>query len=112
MSLYTRVSVEPHSSIVCKQTTHFATLLPFLESRGHVAEYSTPQWGQKKVPPSGRRRRTLPAGRAAAPPRSVNNSRRFIGDPQTNAGYGCRGFCLEFFCSLPTSIAFRGPSCR
>src|SRR5207244_5779536 len=36
-----------------------------------LSEYSAPQWGQKKVPPSGRRRRTLPAGRAAAPPRRV-----------------------------------------
>src|SRR5207302_11346329 len=78
-----RISVESLSSIVCKQTTHFATLLPILESCGHVTEYSAPQWGQKKVPSSGRRRRTLPGGRAATPPRSVNNSRRFIGGPPT-----------------------------
>jgi len=52
-------------------------LLPILESRGRVTEYSAPQWGQKKVPLSGRRRWTLPEGRAAAPPNNVMNSRRF-----------------------------------
>src|ERR1019366_1704269 len=45
--------------MVCKQTTHFeklvriGILLPVLESRDCVTEYSAPQLGQKKVLPSG-----------------------------------------------------------
>ena len=40
--------------MVCLQTTHCAILLSLLgDGRGRLTEYSAPQWGQKKVPPSG-----------------------------------------------------------
>jgi hypothetical protein len=40
--------------MVCLQTTHCAILLSLLAGgRERVTEYSAPQWGQKKVPPSG-----------------------------------------------------------
>jgi hypothetical protein len=38
--------------MTCRQTTHFPILLSLSESGEYVTEYSAPQWGQKKVPPS------------------------------------------------------------
>jgi len=38
--------------MTCRQTTHFPILLSLSESGECVTEYSAPQWGQKKVPPS------------------------------------------------------------
>src|SRR3982074_3464093 len=50
--------------MVCPQTTHCAILLSLLGRRESVTEYSAPQWGQKKVPPSG----TGPNRGTSAPP--------------------------------------------
>jgi hypothetical protein len=51
--------------MVCLQTTHCAILLSLLGGeRERVTEYSAPQWGQKKVPPSG----TGPDRGTSAPP--------------------------------------------
>jgi hypothetical protein len=50
--------------MVCLQTTHCAILLSLLGRRESVTEYSAPQWGQKKVPPSG----TGPNRGTSAPP--------------------------------------------
>ena len=35
------------------QTTHFAALLSLLDCREYVTAYSAPQFGQKKLRPSG-----------------------------------------------------------
>src|SRR3982074_125386 len=54
--------------MVCPQTTHCAILLSLLGRRESVTEYSAPQWGQKKVPPSG----TGPNRGTSAPPYAPN----------------------------------------
>jgi hypothetical protein len=54
--------------MVCPQTTHCAILLSLLGRRESVTEYSAPQWGQKKVPPSG----TGPNRGTSAPPYTPN----------------------------------------
>ena len=54
--------------MVCLQTTHCAILLSLLGGRERVTEYSAPQWGQKKVPPSG----TGPNRGTSAPPYTPN----------------------------------------
>jgi hypothetical protein len=56
--------LESRSSIVCPQTTQFAILRSVLGRRESATEYIAPQWGQKKVPPSG----TGPNRGTSAPP--------------------------------------------
>ena len=63
--------LKSRSSIVCPQTTHFAILLSVLGRRESVTEYIAPQWGQKKVPPSG----TGPNRGTSAPPIPRTNMR-------------------------------------
>ena len=53
MSLNIGTLVESHLSMICPQTTHLAILLSLLESREYVTAYRAPQWGQKKLRPSG-----------------------------------------------------------
>src|SRR5260370_38589720 len=58
--------------MVCLQTTHCAILLSLLGGRERVTEYRAPQWGQKKVPPSG----TGPNRGTSAPPYTPNQYAR------------------------------------
>ena len=53
MSLKVGTLVESHLSMICRQTTHLATLLSLLNIGEYVTAYRAPQWGQKKLRPSG-----------------------------------------------------------
>src|ERR1700733_12792981 len=53
MSLNTGTLVESQLSMICPQTTNLAILLSLVESREYVTAYRAPQWGQKKLRPSG-----------------------------------------------------------
>src|SRR6476659_9166193 len=81
MSLKTGTLLESRSSIVCPQTTQFAILRSVLGRRESATEYIAPQWGQKKVPPSGTnlvpieaRRRLLTSPELICAPKGTNSS--------------------------------------
>ena len=84
MSLNIGTLVESHLSMICPQTTHLAILLSLLESREYVTAYRAPQWGQKKLRPSGiapvRGIGTPPNSRLSCSLKKIN-SRRGYGRP-------------------------------
>src|SRR5580704_16502637 len=103
MSLKVGTLVESHLSMICPQTTHLATLLSMSDSREYVTAYRAPQWGQKKLGPSG----IAPVRGIGTPP----NSEPICSLKRTNSR-GARPF-RPFLEDRPTRMLHReGPELR